>query len=312
MLLSVIMPAHNAAAFLEQTLILLAGEMAGVEQVEVIAIDDASTDATASILSAFSSTHSWLRTLSVDFANVGQARRAGVELATGSFVTFLDSDDAFFKGGLSWLVQTLRQHDPDLLMTPLLEIRVPYDGVEPLASVDVEPLSLRQACGKFCEHQALQGHFIGKCVRRNILLNHLPAAMSCYEDMATTPYWIRDAQRILWSDTRFYAYYKRPGSLSDRGAEWRYISEYCQALLNIEDAFYGQVSRLQTAHFWIGFAKELLRNTAGKAFLRERTDVIDKLLSIPLPSYLCSSNASWKSKWRFLRVRLGLLRLGLK
>ncbi|ATP27598.1 hypothetical protein CR207_03820 [Chromobacterium violaceum] len=60
MLLSIIMPAHNAAAYLERTLALLAQQIAGLEQVEVVAIDDASTDETAKILVEFARTYSWL------------------------------------------------------------------------------------------------------------------------------------------------------------------------------------------------------------------------------------------------------------
>lgn len=307
MLLSIIMPAHNAAAYLGRTLEVLARQMAELEQVEVIAINDASTDETAKILEEFARPHPWLKTISVDFANVGLARQAGVGQADGRYVTFLDSDDAFLSGGLAWMVDTLRRHEPDLLMTPLRETGQPLDGSEAGGLFrDVAPLSVQQACDLFCEHQSLQGHFAGKCVARQILLQHDLAAMKCYEDMMTTPHWITEAQSIVWGAEPVYAYYKRPGSLSDRGQTWRYGEEYIRALQSIETAFAGRIAAWQTAHLWIGFAKDLLKTPSGRQFLNAQPAVAAKLQSISVWKYLAARQVSCKWKLRFLRVRLRL------
>ncbi|MBA8734167.1 glycosyltransferase family 2 protein [Chromobacterium violaceum] len=307
MLLSIIMPAHNAAAYLERTLALLAQQIAGLEQVEVVAIDDASTDETAKILVEFARTHSWLKAISVDFANVGLARQAGIGLAGGQYVTFLDSDDAFLSGGLAWMVNVLRQRAPDLLMTPLQETGQPLDGTEVAGLFqDVVPLSTQQACDLFCEHQRLQGHFAGKCVTRQILLQHDLAAMECYEDMMTTPHWIVEAKSIVWGEVPVYAYYKRPGSLSDRGQTWRYGKEYIRALQSIEAAFAGSIAVWQTAHLWIGFAKDLLKTPTGRQFLDTQPAVAEKIQSISVWKYLVATQVSCKWKIRFLRVRLRL------
>lgn len=171
-------------------------------------------------------------------------------------MTFLDSDDAFLSGGLAWMVNVLRQRAPDLLMTPLQETGQPLDGTEVAGLFqDVVPLSTQQACDLFCEHQRLQGHFAGKCVTRQILLQHDLAAMECYEDMMTTPHWIVEAKSIVWGEVPVYAYYKRPGSLSDRGQTWRYGKEYIRALQSIEAAFAGRIAVWQTAHLWIALPK---------------------------------------------------------
>lgn len=98
------------------------------------------------------------------------------------------------------MVNVLRQRAPDLLMTPLQETGQPLDGTEVAGLFqDVVPLSTQQACDLFCEHQRLQGHFAGKCVTRQILLQHDLAAMECYEDMMTTPHWIVEAKSIVWA-----------------------------------------------------------------------------------------------------------------
>ncbi|MFB9156573.1 glycosyltransferase family 2 protein [Chromobacterium violaceum] len=307
MLLSIIMPAHNAAAYLERTLALLAQQIAGLEQVEVVAIDDASTDETAKILVEFARTYSWLKTISVDFANVGQARLAGMELVEGRYITFLDSDDAFLPGGLAWMVEALLEHEPDLLMTPLWETNQPLSEFEDTKSfARIVPLSNKQACDLFCEHKQLQGHFIGKCVSRRLLEQYGLVSMKCYEDMATTPYWISKAKSILWGETPVYAYYKRPGSLSDRGQTWRYGEEYIRALQSMETAFFGRVELWQTAHLWIGFAKDLLKTPAGRQFLAAQPAVAEKIQSISIWRYLVETQVSCKWKMRFLRVRLRL------
>jgi FkbM family methyltransferase len=91
-LVSVIVAAYNVEKYISQCLDSLVYQtLAGVE---IIAIDDASTDKTRDILEQYAALHSNLRVVALD-ANVGSAsvRNVGLQHARGTYVTFLDGDD---------------------------------------------------------------------------------------------------------------------------------------------------------------------------------------------------------------------------
>ena len=106
--ISVIVPAMNQQDFIGDTLASLARQQLGVRELEVLVIDDASTDATAAIAGEFTSKLPGLRIITHP-ANrgVSAARNTGLAQATGEFISFLDPDDwmaptqlALLAGGL--------------------------------------------------------------------------------------------------------------------------------------------------------------------------------------------------------------------
>jgi glycosyltransferase involved in cell wall biosynthesis len=77
-------------------------------QVEVIVVDDGSTDDTATLLTR--TYGSRIRLLSLPkHSGAGAARNAGVRLATGELIAFLDDDDVWLPGKLDAELRVLRQ-----------------------------------------------------------------------------------------------------------------------------------------------------------------------------------------------------------
>ncbi|HET7010124.1 MAG TPA: glycosyltransferase [Anaerolineales bacterium] len=103
-LVSVIVPAYNQdrylAAAVESALAQTHAEL------EVIIVDDGSTDQTAAIAHGF--TDRRVRILSQDNRGLPAARNAGIDGSWGRFITFLDADDLFLPNKISLLLDALQ------------------------------------------------------------------------------------------------------------------------------------------------------------------------------------------------------------
>lgn len=103
---SVIIPAYNAEPLLGRAIESALGQELAPH--EVIVIDDGSSDGTAAVARSYGS-----RIIFLEQPNQGQgaARNAGLQVATGRFVAFLDADDYWANGFLRATVDFLLRHD---------------------------------------------------------------------------------------------------------------------------------------------------------------------------------------------------------
>lgn len=89
--LSVIVPAYNVEDYLEECLASLVNQK--LRSLEVIVIDDGSTDRTLEIARGFAKMDRRVKVFTQKNAGLGAVRNRGVSLAVGRYITFVDSDD---------------------------------------------------------------------------------------------------------------------------------------------------------------------------------------------------------------------------
>lgn len=89
--ISVIVPVYNAGKYLEECLSHITGQ--SFTDIEIICIDDGSTDNSADILNDFAESDSRFKIISQENRGLGAARNRGIELAKGDYVYFMDADD---------------------------------------------------------------------------------------------------------------------------------------------------------------------------------------------------------------------------
>lgn len=105
---SVIIPAYNAAATIAATVASALGQIDG--DLEVIVVDDGSTDATAAIVSALAQGDSRLRLLRGPNGGQAIARNRGIAAAAGELIAFLDADDQWTPDKIADQVRALEDH----------------------------------------------------------------------------------------------------------------------------------------------------------------------------------------------------------
>lgn len=90
-MLSIIIPVYNGEAFIRDTINGIFS--CSSNDIEVIAINDGSTDSSEEILVSISEKDNRLKVYSRDNSGVANSRNFGIEKATGEFIAFVDQDD---------------------------------------------------------------------------------------------------------------------------------------------------------------------------------------------------------------------------
>ncbi|MFE7232959.1 CDP-glycerol glycerophosphotransferase family protein [Streptomyces sp. NPDC001231] len=113
---SIIVPCFKVQGFLRECLDSVLTQSFG--DVEVIAVDDCSPDGSGTILDEYAARDPRVRVLHLpENVGLGRARNAGMPLATGDFLFFLDSDDTLTPGALRAIADRLEETgDPDVLV----------------------------------------------------------------------------------------------------------------------------------------------------------------------------------------------------
>jgi glycosyltransferase involved in cell wall biosynthesis len=90
-LVSVIIPAYNAAAYIGETISSVTNQTH--QNLDIIVIDDGSSDATTEIVKSFIAADHRIRLISQTNGGVARARNRGIETAHGDFIAPIDADD---------------------------------------------------------------------------------------------------------------------------------------------------------------------------------------------------------------------------
>jgi CDP-glycerol glycerophosphotransferase len=115
-LLSVVVPVHNEERHVETALRSILGQPHGA--VEVIVVDDGSTDGSWDVVSRLAKADGRVRLIQQEHAGPGAARNAGSKAARGEFITFLDSDCVVEPDHYGQAVATLQRTGSDFSVSP--------------------------------------------------------------------------------------------------------------------------------------------------------------------------------------------------
>lgn len=107
--ISIIIPVYNAEDFLDKCLESVLGQ--GFTSYEVLLIDDGSTDSSPLICDRYSATDPRFRVIHKKNGGVSSARNAGINLAKGEYLMFVDSDDELLPDALDVMMRGVSGED---------------------------------------------------------------------------------------------------------------------------------------------------------------------------------------------------------
>ncbi|MBP5609175.1 MAG: glycosyltransferase [Lachnospiraceae bacterium] len=113
MMISVIIPVYNAQKYISQAIEDVLKQ--DHEDFELILVDDASTDASASVCDDYAAKDARIRVIHAHHGGAAAARNRGIDAAKGEYICFIDSDDTVEADYLSYMYDAVVRFDADLV-----------------------------------------------------------------------------------------------------------------------------------------------------------------------------------------------------
>lgn len=205
-MISVVVPVYNNFPYLEDCFRSVFEQDADVE---LVIVDDGSDDGSEIVCRRYAGMPG-VRHVRTDRVGISCARNAGIREATGSYISFLDSDDMLLPGALSTLLQMLRRNPECGIAVGQYTRKEPFPGKKNRQFVaDAETSIINSLYQKRYYHTSAWG----KLYRREVLEETDPFVEGrTYEDLEIFARLYIKARNVVYTTKTVYFYRKNPTS----------------------------------------------------------------------------------------------------
>lgn len=240
-LVSAIIPAYNAEKYIGRCLDSLLKQ--SYENIEIIVVNDGSTDNTSALLQAIDDPR--LRVIEVPNGGVSKARNIGIRAAKGSYLQFLDADDYITKDATFLLLNKALQNTADLVVADFY--RVNKGRVSAKGDIATDELLTRKDYALYMLERPADyyyGVLWNKLYRRDIINEHnlaMDEDVSFCEDFLFNLDYLRHCERIVALRVPIYYYFKTAGSLVAQNANFTNVRNTKKSVFVHYKAFYQDI-----------------------------------------------------------------------
>ena len=202
MKLSVIVPVYNTSKYLKKCLDSILNQT--FQDIELILVDDGSTDNSYSILEEYKKKYpKKIVLLQKENGGQGSARNLGLKHAKGDYITFVDSDDTIDKNMYDEMYNLAIKRKYDIVVCGLQDYYEQNNSTQEISLNLKEEVSIPEALLKSVPS------VVNKIYHRSLFKNMLFNETIWYEDFPYSMELIVNAKKIGYIDKPFYQYFHR-------------------------------------------------------------------------------------------------------
>ena len=225
-LISVIVPVYNGQDYLENCIISIENQT--YDNLEIIIINDGSTDRTGAICVKLKEKYDNIRVVTLEDEGVSAARNAGIDMARGGFLTFVDADDRLRPKTLEVLYDSILSTGCDIAGCGFQTFREESEWQGQLLSLHriKEPAVYKPA--QYLKQEILKGNSRcwSKLYRRSVVGNfRFQKGLSIGEDMLFLMELLPYVKKIAETDYPGYGYYQNPKGAMNREFTPKYMDQ---------------------------------------------------------------------------------------
>lgn len=215
-MISVIVPVYNVEQYLCRCIDSILNQT--YHDMEIILVDDGSTDTSGSICDNYANLDSRVRVLHKSNNGLSSARNAGLNIAIGEYIAFIDSDDSIDECFFSVLIKTINDFNSDIVECNRSDI---YDNNMPnnLNEIDFEPTLFNR---EDAMSELIDNHFFKQTVWNKLYTKKSIGDLrfeegKIHEDEFFTWQVFCKNDKFVKINAPLYHYYHRPGSIMESG-----------------------------------------------------------------------------------------------
>lgn len=216
MKLSIIIPVYNVEQYLQSCVQSVLAQT--YRDLQVILVDDGSTDSSGVLCNQLAQQDSRIQVVRKENGGLSSARNVGLEVATGDYVAFLDSDDVYLQNdGLELLMALAHAEQTDVLLFQAVDVYSNHQSVR--KAYDEAWIASHSGMEVFHQLVCTQSFNMSACfqiIRRELLEQHQiyfeKGLLS--EDVDWSLRLWKYVQRVRAINLPMYGYQHREGSIS--------------------------------------------------------------------------------------------------
>lgn len=291
-LISVIVPIYKVEKYLKKCVDSIINQT--YKNLEIILVDDGSPDNCPKICDEYAKQDSRIKVIHKENGGLSDARNAGMKIATGDYISFIDSDDYISGDFIETLYTTMKTENSDIVECDIVRFE---DGTTPVIekeNSDINSFSTEKGLSLLIAENKFHQHVWNKLYKSEIALKIPFAKGKLNEDEFWTYQIFGQAEIVTKINKPMYFYLQRSGSIMGEGFNLRRLDaleakaerqRYIEANFpNLEkqaktDLFATCIFMCQSAmKFLKGKEKKQAKNVIKKYVVKNRLDKEDLTL----------------------------------
>lgn len=203
--ISVIVPVYNVDRYITKCLESLVNQT--YQNLEILLVDDGSTDRSGSICDEFGGRDPRITVIHQKNAGAAAARNSALDRATGTYLTFVDSDDWVEPDAYSYMVEQLEKENADIIHCGFRDIYVGREEEHP-CDIDVAESDQIAYLVRFTEDWTC-GLLWNKLYKRKLFSGIHFETGHIIDDEYYTYQGVMNAQKVIFREKIVYNYRKR-------------------------------------------------------------------------------------------------------
>lgn len=215
-LISVIIPVFNVQDYLEECIQSITTQT--YKNLEIIIVDDGSTDSCASICDSFAERDTRILVIHKINGGLSDARNSGLNIATGDYIAFVDSDDFIDNDMIEYLYKLLKANDAHISICGKRDfLEFPKYNNDLTGNIKEKVLQSQQALKLLIEDEVIQSYAWNKLYVKELFQEIRYPVGKVYEDLYTTYKLFYVSEVIVYSNLEKYNYRINPNGIVQSG-----------------------------------------------------------------------------------------------
>lgn len=210
-LISVIIPVYKVEEYLEKCVESIRNQT--YTNLEILLVDDGSPDHCGNMCDEYAKQDERIKVIHKENGGLSDARNAGIEVAKGEYIAFVDSDDFVSLDYIEYMYKMLIEGKAKLAICGVKEIWK-HTTIEKEPYAEAKILTPKETFENFLFAKGIEICAYAKLYHKDLWKEHRFPKGKVYEDTAIMYHIIEEAKTIVYGEKDCYYYIARVGSIS--------------------------------------------------------------------------------------------------